>query len=300
MRKWKFVGLGLLICAPLMLQLPGDTGFWRSVNNSAHTALFAFLAIAFAYLWGFKAEFRLRCVLGWLALDAGLLFGGILIELIQPLFGRQRSLEDLYLDVLGIAAGTAFYWAWRQPKGRIVFVLAGLCFFAVAAEKPARTLKWQWNLQRQLPLVCNFDSYCPGVGSSRGGRYDAIDGAQERVWPGNETRFGVLYNAASRLASVGMGVIDNDWREYSGLCMDIYLPGAEGVQISMHLRDGQFNRQGIEYKQSFQVGPGESTLCLNLDKAGEVVSLDSGRSLFLFRSRTKTAGEFYFDNVRLQ
>ncbi len=292
--------LALLSLTPFVVKMPGYSPFWLAMNNSAHALLFLVLTLGVAVAFKLPVSFTRKPLLLWAGLAGALLALGLSIEIVQPYVGRERSLEDLWLDVLGIGAGTAFYWAWHLARVRWLAVGAGLLCLALAAMVPLKMLKWQWNLYKQLPLVCNFESTCPGVGGVSHGSMRRANAASDGVWPSNKTRYGIVSYPVAPYPGVGLGMISTDWRGYSEVCADIYWPYLQASRIAVHIHDTRFPKQMIKFDESYELKPGQSTLCISLADVAKKVRLDDGKTLIYYRPAPAEAGEFYFDNVRLQ
>lgn len=293
------VVLALLSLTPFVIKMPGYSPFLMALNNSAHAVLFLVLTLGLAIAFKFPVGFTRKPLVLWFVACAALLLLGLGIELVQPLVGRERSLEDLWLDALGIGAGTAFYWARYLASVRWPALVAGLLCMALAAMVPLKMLKWQWNLYKQLPLVCNFESTCPGVGGASQGSMRRANGKSDGLWPSNPTRYGIVSYPIAPYPGVGLGMISTDWRGYSEICADLYWPYLQTSKIGVHIHDTRFLKERIKFDQVYELKPGQSTLCISLAEVAKFVQLSDGKVLIYYRPAPSEAGEFYFDNVRL-
>ncbi|CAN0468920.1 unnamed protein product, partial [Hapterophycus canaliculatus] len=82
------------------LQLPGNTLFWNSLQNSGHAIVFAGLCVVAMYL--LHHLHRKHTLLHIICVGLGLSALGILIEFTQQITGRGASPSDLLMNTAGI------------------------------------------------------------------------------------------------------------------------------------------------------------------------------------------------------
>jgi len=84
---------------------------------------------------------------------------GLLIELIQPYFGRHQSLIDLGYDLIGSLAAGAHHW-WKRVKARgfrLTLFLLCACLFSLSSYLPLSKLNSVLQRYQGLPVLMNFD-----------------------------------------------------------------------------------------------------------------------------------------------
>ena len=87
------------------LPLPGAL----TSDKARHAVTFALLIMPTAALWPRATPI--------MALT--LLVGGSLIEFLQPLFGRERSVDDMLANVFGLALGILIVAVFRKLAARL-------------------------------------------------------------------------------------------------------------------------------------------------------------------------------------
>ena len=107
-RLW--FALTAVVIMVLFGKLPDNSLFWREVQNSGHTFLFAVIAVLILLLLRNSAV-GLRQAPLKLYVVAGLtsLLVGVLTELVQLLIGSDSSIMDVMRDLTGIVGGLGFF-----------------------------------------------------------------------------------------------------------------------------------------------------------------------------------------------
>ena len=147
-RRWlvPLLAGGFLAAAFVLLDLPGDTRFWHSLQNSGHGLAFALLT---AYtLFALRRDGRWSGR-GGMALVALALFAlGAAIELLQHLGGRDASARDLVMNAAGMLAGASLFLAvsadaagpHRRASRRVWLALPGAAALLWCLRLPAAAL----------------------------------------------------------------------------------------------------------------------------------------------------------------
>lgn len=109
---WLLLGLGIALFSllPGAGQLFGSR--WTSLGH-----LPAYAALAAAGVWLLRGRGGPRLSSLAFAAISGIALG-VLMELLQPLVGRQASWLDLLLNLLGVAAGLTLAEACHRRQGR--------------------------------------------------------------------------------------------------------------------------------------------------------------------------------------
>jgi len=145
--------------------------FWERLMDFTHIPLMAILAV----ITLLAPVFPKRTGLAWRMAATAIfvvVFAGV-IEIIQPYFGRTKSLDDFLNGALGTALGLAAVEMWRAP-GRLRLVclllpLTGAVYGAIPALSEFRGIVWRfWH----FPLLADFES------SAELSAWRGIDGAE--------------------------------------------------------------------------------------------------------------------------
>ena len=148
----------------VFVQLPGSTLFWREVQNSGHTILFAVITLLFmmmirpAVMNDSLYSQYLVCVVIMAAV-------AVLAELGQVLTHREPSLVDVARNISGIIIGTGVYayfdarlftlWGQRWRIGLLALTILVL----LLSLTPLVTLAVAYEQRNQaFPLISDFQS----------------------------------------------------------------------------------------------------------------------------------------------
>ena len=249
---------GLLLTAGCVLlfvgrQPEGALQWQREFWNFGHVALFAGLAWVLLQRWRAPLRFQLPLLL------AGSAVIGFTVEVIQRRIGRDFSLLDVLLDVVGSAVGG---WLALRPRlsRRQRGVLALPVFAALAVVSlPFLAIAWD-SLQaaRQFPQLATFASplelrrfqfYGGSSGELRNGALQIRFGTAE--WSGF-----TLFEPAP------------DWRGYRVLQLELINPAAESLDLICRIDDQRHRFSGFDYhdrfNRRFRLEPGLNRLQIAL------------------------------------
>jgi hypothetical protein len=137
--------VGLLIPIPI-------TSHWTyAIGDLSHAPFFGLVALIVHRLLDryrpLPADSFSQRVMRTVRVSVGLFLFGAVMEGAQTMMGRQAAVHDAVANGLGILAAACWYWATHikrcQPHARWVprgFLLAGVCFLAIACWRPAMML----------------------------------------------------------------------------------------------------------------------------------------------------------------
>lgn len=259
------IGCTLLFAGHLSERAPR---WQRELWNLGHIGLFAGLAMA---LWP-----RLAGAL-WLrfaALTAGGAAVGLAVEVIQRRIGRDFSLHDVLLDVIGVWLGALLAaHAELSRRARLALWLPLLALLA-AVVAPFATLTWDaLQARRQFPLLAGFDSPLERQRLRLyGGTTGEIAGGALRLRFGDSHYAGFIFDQMPR-----------DWRGYRALWIEVYNPEATPLALTCRINDGAHIGNGFpradRYNHRFELAPGRSRLRIDLAEVahaphGRVMAMD--------------------------
>ena len=262
----------------------------------AHVGFFGLLALVLMRLPRLRA-LRFWPRAGWILLIVLLM--GIVIELVQVLFGRSAGLRDLWQNAVGAAAAVALYAPAGRQRGWLVGVAAALVVFELAG--PGIGL-WDRAMARsQFPVLGEFDSrfehrrWASGVPDAAVARTGARS-LRLDLEPGR-------YAGTTLQRSFG------DWSGYAYLEMSLYNPDEQTLPITVSIRDHEHFRRGGAYEDryngEFIVQRGWNDLRIPLSEvrdapAERTLDLADLREVVIFTVDLQYPRVLYLDRVRLR
>lgn len=260
----------LLGCAMLFVgQLAEQAPRWqKELWNLGHVGLFAGLAMA-AWPW-----LRGRLWRRALALLAVAAVAGASVELIQARIGRDCSLLDLLLDILGAAVGILLA-ARRElaPMQRLLLWLPLLAGLTLAAS-PLLLSGWDaFEAPRQFPRLASFEA-----ASERyrvhlyGGTYGRVEAGALRLHMGGPATF----------SGFAFDQLPRDWRGYGALRLELENPADTPLGITCRINDRDHFRRGSpdgdRFDRRLLLAPGLNSVRFDL---AEVAAAPATRPLRL-------------------
>ncbi|MEN9575674.1 MAG: hypothetical protein RL514_3529 [Verrucomicrobiota bacterium] len=239
-----------------------DARFWGHLFDLSHIPLLAWLAAALYYALPARVQPARRRYA--LAFGLAVLFAE-LVELLQPLFGRSRSLGDVLNGSIGAALMLTGIAAWQSTRkwfwrGGHALALVGTMVIALwPAYEEWRGLRWR---QKHFPSLGDFENdeelrlWRP-QGGSRGHpthigftQAYAIQGEQSlRVVGGAGDWAGVNYSAG-----------DKDWTPFRALTLEVFNPRHP---FTLYVRvddDGDCTKLADRFQRGFELTPGWNRL----------------------------------------
>ena len=308
----RFIPLGLTLGAFVLLvtwpfHFPVDPAFWSHAMDACHLPLFLGLTLVFhSYLrcWNRRAWLQK------LAAGASAALLAIATEWLQPLVGRDDSIQDLINGFLGI-----------------VIAVFGLTVFKPNSSNPARVAWAMLTIGASLYVGWPAGQEWRGI-QVRNANFpilgDFESAAELRVWypQGGTTNRPTQISISSTLASRGhhslqvqLGATDwpgvnfnageMDWSGYRTLAFDIHNSGATFDLILRVDDDGDCSRQDLRCLRGFPVTNGWNRLVVpvaELERAPKKrrLNMRAIRRLVLFSDGQAVPPSFFLDNVRLE
>jgi len=270
-----------------------------ALYNLGHVAFFA---LSTALVWLFLAP-GLRRRPGWIALLAttfSVLVMGVLIEGVQARFARDPDWHDVWRNLVGV--WLAWFLVIRPPTRLLIGGQLVVCaLLAFEATLVWQTFAGEWQLQRRVPLIADFEDPREGSWSQNSRRSDRY-AAHGRYSLQVDLDTGTYSGTAPRR-------FPGDWRGYAHLAFDLYNPEPDSLRLTLLVGDRDHYRDGYRYENRYNgrvwAAPGWTAVRIRLadiaaaprDRAldlGEVVSLG------LFATRLPAPRVIYLDHVRLE
>jgi len=273
----------------------------RPLLDLSHVPIFA-LASGLLVRWMAPlARLGVRLQLAVVLLLAFVVGGGI--ELLQPFFGRNASLDDTVYDLAGAATGVLFCsrrrrdfgWHWR--RGLQIAILAVLL---VASQRAVAWYLASSDAAARFPVVADFEAPFTARLWSLGERSDAI------------SRNG-LHSLFVSFPPVGWSAVTleptrEDWSSFRELRLAVFNPRSESQPLSVMIADRELpDRQGNRrpwFRQRVALEPGWNELAVPLAEVAigaEQGPIDISRIGFLTLEvpQTGTPVDIYIDDVHL-
>ncbi|MES9847835.1 MAG: VanZ family protein [Candidatus Thiodiazotropha sp.] len=273
-----FVFLALLLATAILLgtDLPGENRLMYSLQDSGHFLIFTLLTLI--ALWPYRKG-RDRPI--WPVLALALIFG-LLIEAAQYLIGRDPSLHDVILDLLGIAAGGILYNGFIRRSLAPHLSIAIVLLLVLSAF--AQPLYWYIAYQvraDQFPRLIDPDIFFSRalIEGSEGGAVRHVDLPEDWSLPADlDIDFCVYVTLQEgRWPGMDMQEPEPDWRGYERLELLIYSDQSEDLPLTLRIHDQSHNRRLEDrYNLSLVIRPGYNRFSLPLH---EVEDAPSGRTM---------------------
>ncbi|MDT8451966.1 MAG: VanZ family protein [Gammaproteobacteria bacterium] len=253
--RYKYVALlSALMAVVLMLvfaDLPDTILFWRELQNSAHTLVFAAIAILILMLlrelshFFWQTPFKLYIAAGSISLLIA-----TLTEMIQMFTARDASLMDLARDLAGILAGLGLYATidsrlqtqrlMSAKKLRAGIVVLSVFLFT-ASMLPLASLSSAY-LQREdeFPIVADLSANWTRPFLRLNNAVISSD-VNNEVRVETENRFTRV--TFMRGTYPGFSIIEttSDWSAYSTFSLAIYSKKIQPFELVLRVHDAQHN-----------------------------------------------------------
>jgi len=210
-----------LLVGAFLSPLPHEwSAGWRSeLLNRMHTPLMAVLCVM---LGAFLSSLGKSKATAWLASACLALGVAVLIELVQPWFGRTASAEDFVWGAAGVAGGSAWNIAGMIPASRFRWMLNVLTA-AVIATSPVvwltKVMAARHEADRRFPELLGHANHHPAILWSVLPAKDAL----------------ILERDEKQAASARMDALERDWSEFSGLEITGELLAESAVELGIRI-----------------------------------------------------------------
>ncbi len=306
-RNWSrrdlLVAAAALACSVLLFfGGPGsDPPRWLSrAWNLGHVLCFLLWGRLLFLLWPRSAGWSFARQLSFVLLFS--LIAGALVEVLQGLIGRTRELADVGRDLLGGALAGVFWAPGRfslRPRSRRLLQGAVLAVLLLCAWPLLRAVADETIARLQFPVLSSFNT--PFEAERWSGR------AARTVDPDRQALR--LDLGTGKYSGVSLRKFPGDWRGYRSLVLQLHLPGAAPLAITVRIHDRRHRANGSPYddrfNRTFTLHPGDNRLVIDL---AEVAAAPKGRTMDLariskmglFATRLPQPAVLYLDEVRLE
>ncbi|MEQ2010219.1 MAG: VanZ family protein [Limisphaerales bacterium] len=284
-----------------------DASFWGHVFDMGHIPMLAWLAAVLLYALPERVQPPARRHVVVFALAFAFAVG---IELLQPFFGRSRSLADVINGAIGAGLALTGIVAWQQSgswlwRGGHALALAGALMVALwPAYEEWRGIRWR---QMHFPSLGDFEDAAElrlwrSQGGSRGQptnasltRARASQGEQSlRVVGGAGDWAGVSYSAG-----------DKDWTAFRALSLDVFNP-RDPFTIFVRVDDnGDCAKLADRFERGFELARGWNRLRVPTAEIEHGpkerrLNMKAVRRVSVFSGDGEPQRFWFLDNVRLE
>jgi hypothetical protein len=249
--------------------LPGRNRLMLSLQDSGHFLIF--FPLTLVVLWISRQR---HAGMQWLIMLLLLLFG-VLVEVMQSFVGRDPSLYDLLMDLLGIIAGGTLYAGFvRCPLAPYQSIILVLVLALAAFFKPLYWFSVYQVRMEQFPRLLDPDRYLSRalVEGSHGGRLHHIE--LPRQWA---TEAGLAIDSCVYVSlheggwpGVDMQEPEPDWRGYESLEVGLYSDQSTDLPLTLRVHDKKYNTQFTDrYNVLLLLKPGYNHFSLQLSEIAQ-------------------------------
>lgn len=259
---------GVVVLLPVLFYPWDNRYFPRSLLafwDLGHVALFAGMVFSGLYFRQRLTQlpFVRRLVL---AVAFALLAGG-LIEVFQFYLGRDASLYDLSLDVLGAVLAISWYPKhdfYRYPASA---VFRWFCTIVVMAclIPTARYLYDEYSARKEFPVLADFST---SLQTTRFGNNPGLELSD------NSLR---VYFTTEQYSGFGLRYFPRNWSGYREVVLEVYNPGEDVIRLTCRIHDLSHNEAyNDRYNRQFRLLPGEREIGIKL---AEVMTAPKTRTM---------------------
>lgn len=284
-----------------------DASFWGLVFDVGHIPMLAWLAAVLLYALPERVQPAVRRH----ALAFGFAFAfAVTVEVLQPFFGRSRSLVDVINGAIGAGLALTGIAAWQLSgnwfwRGGHAVALAGALAVALwPAYEEWRGIRWR---QTHFPSLGNFEDAAElklwrSQGGSRGHpshitltRARASQGEQSlRVVGGAGDWAGVNYSAGNK-----------DWTPFRALVLDVFNPRDPFTLFVRVDDDRDAPKSTGRYERGFELARGWNRLRIltaEIERGPKErrLNLKAIRRVAVFTGDGEPQRFWFLDNVHLE
>ncbi|MDX1451214.1 MAG: hypothetical protein R3183_01565 [Oleiphilaceae bacterium] len=295
--------LALLLSVALFHHIDAHDYFWVSVKDCGHVIVFfqgCLLALSLLTPWIAAHTAKVWVV----ALACFLL--GLVIELVQPAFGRNASFLDAWYNLLGVSSAALLFLQHRQSQHRKRLLAIAAIVFAAGFIQPALYSGEYFSRAERLPQLVDFTSpwhrlYWQANGNSHG----SISS------PPSQAR--AAHNKALKLDFLGgqypgVRLFDfwPDWQSGDSLTATLWLAGNTPRTLHVRMHDREHKQEYRDrYNRTFTLHPGLNILSIaltDIQSAPETRKMDLSKmeEIGLFTVQPERPMQIYLMALRLE
>ena len=294
------LALVVIIALVIFAELPGSTLYWRELQNTGHTILFALVAVLSLILVQSSSQALLRePAKAYVAAFGIALLLAVMTELVQYLMNSDASATDVLRDFAGIASGLGLYSAYdanvqhaginvKKNKLGIKLISTGILLASLA---PLAYLSVAY-VQRGNAFPVVIDLKANWTQS-----FLQLRNASVRPNPANELMEVTLHSGVFP----GLSMIEPypDWSTFKALGITIVSQNAEPFTVTIRIHDATHdNKYEDRFNKSFMVKPGVNSYKVQLQEIkraplGRKMDMQKISDITLFSAKVDKLLTFY-------
>lgn len=293
-------GLCLAFFIVLFSSLPNRGLVFPQMINSGHAFVF-FCANLFLLrlLLGSTGTFKKIIFISIFSIAIGLV-----IELVQPNFGRDNSVLDFSYDVLGVTFSALFFAQNSASATKVKVLLVGI-FVGISSVIPLYKMELWWKVN-QSPVLLNFERPWEDQVYSLDKDVILQKIKASRLFNSEGYAGKLIINSTEMYAGLSLNHAKSDWTTYSKLSWEMVSLRDQPISITLRVHDSVHNQEFSDrYNETFTVVPGFNSFEVDLNKIKTAplsremkMQHISNIKFFLIQPENKTI--LYIDNIQLQ
>lgn len=313
----ELIPLSLLLLAVIsFIQYYSDQTLFRSaLQDSSHTLVFFLGSLLALRLSAMLSRPRRLSTATRSVMVAALCFvAGIIIELIQPMFGRSTSFLDIWYDLLGVsAAAICFYLASQDRRsGPTSWIKTSsmasiaILLLAISTILPAYYYHIEQRQQRALPTLVDFEHHWQNelFHASYGGHVAVIEAPAS--WHHAAGKVAKLTLSNQTYPGITFKHLPADWSSYQTLKFELFSKHTQTRNIELRIHDKQHdNRYQDRFNKTLSVVKGLNEVSIPLSEVltgpdAREMNMQELDGLGLFAISPTEPLVVYLDNLRLE
>lgn len=284
-----------------------DASFWGHVFDMGHIPMLAWLAAVLLHALPGRVQPAVRRHM--LAFTLAFAFA-VTVELLQPFFGRSRSLGDVINGAIGAGLALTGMAAWQRSgswfwRGGHAVALAGALTVALwPAYEEWRGIRWR---QLHFPSLGNFEDAAElklwrSQGGSRG-HPTSITLTRARASQGEQSLR--VVGGAGDWAGVNYSAGNKDWTTFRALALDVFNPREPFTLFVRVDDDDDAARSTGRFERGFELVRGWNRLRIlmaEIERGPKErrLNLKSVRRVAVFTGDGEPQRFWFLDNVHLE
>ena len=231
----------------------------------------------------------------------------LIIEAIQPWYGRTLSLRDVYTSYLGIITFICLRFARNQPLNTkisiVSYVLILICVVSYPTISAWHGVLWRYQ---QAPNLANFEKQSEmhvWRSNETGHNASHIERSNDVAYEGE---YSLKFEAGTtQWSGVVYNIEHQDWQPYENLIFHVYNPSETFKLLFRIDDDGNSTIFNNRYNNNFTIPPGWKKITIPLHEVANgptqrTMNMDAIQRMQFFITRKTQTRVFYLDKIYLE